>query len=267
MSKEKNSKFVGYYNELRSNKLLREKLSKLSRSKLKDKLTEIFPDIDITGHFIRRVKEILKDNMSTSSQNTSDKIDTFEEVASDKEDNSNEKIDDTIKEDSITGTISDTNGIEKIKNFDDVNYNLSLTSESTLNKVNGVITNKNNIKTIDEMNITINTLKKEIEIKSSDVEVLKSQLDSAYEKIKSLSMDNEKKKKEILEIQTKFPPSSDKDEFKITFHSTTMYKLKSAYADSNAFDIKDVFSSSTNEEDYCVKRAVAEAIYTYGTKK
>lgn len=273
MSKEKNSKFTECYNELRSNENLREELSKLSGSNFKAKLSEVFPSIEVTGHFVRTAKELLKDSsetnsdMSTSEQNTSDKADTFKEIAFDKEDDSTKNNNDTSKEDNITGAITDNNEIERAKAFNDVNYNLSLTSNNTLNKVNSVVTDKNNIKTIDEMSIKINTLKKEIEIKNSDIEVLKSQLDSAYEKIKYLSMNNEEKKKEILEIQTKFPSSSDKDEFKITFHSTTMYKLKSAYADSNAFDVKDIFASSTNEEDYCVKRAVAEAIYTYGTKK
>ena len=56
----KSSKFAECYNELRSNKKLRDELSELSGHKLKSKLAEAFPNTKISEHFIRTAKEIIK---------------------------------------------------------------------------------------------------------------------------------------------------------------------------------------------------------------
>lgn len=273
MSKEKNSKFTECYNELLLNENLRRELSKLSGNKFKAKLIETFPTIDITGHFIRKARELLKASIetysgkSTSNQNINDKkADTFKEVASDKEYDSTDNNNDTIKEDSIAGAISDANTIEKTKDFNDVNYNLLLTSNSTLNEVNSVLTDKNNIKTIDEMIIATNTLKKEIENKSSDIELLKSQLNSAYERIKSLSMDNEEKQKEILTIQNSYDITSDNC-CNITLHRDMIRDLKSVYVTSKVINSDTFVINDIDSATYCIKKAISEAIYTYGDKK
>ena len=179
MSKEKtlkSSKFTNCYNELRSNKDLRYELSKLSGSKLKTKLAETFPTIEITGHFIRTAREILKEsngadsqastnnqNIDSLDQDNTEKTDNFKEVASDKEEESNKNDNYTNKDCNLVEAISASNNFEKTKDFNDFNdfnYDLSLTANNTLNKIDSAIIDKNKVKTIDEMSIEINTLKK-----------------------------------------------------------------------------------------------------------
>ena len=155
---------------------------------------------------------------------------------------------------------------EKTKDFNDFNYDLSLTANNTLNKIDSAIIDKNKVKTIDEMNIEINSLKKEIENKDSEIDLLKSQLSSEYEKIKSLSITNDEKQKQILEIQNSYPAISDNDGCKINFHPNMIYELKSAYVNSKAIDTELLVKTGINTDDYCVKKAVSEAIFNYGTK-
>ena len=282
MSKEKtlkSSKFTNYYNELRSNKDLRYELSKLSGSKLKSKLAETFPTIEITGHFMRIAREILKENngsdsqVSTNNQNidsldqdNTEKTDNFKEVASDKEEESNKNDNYTNKDCNLVEAISASNNFEKTKDVNDFNYDLSLTANNTLNKTNSTIIDKNKVKTIDEMIIEINSLKKEIENKDSEIDLLKSQLASAHEKNKSLSMASDEKQKQILEIQNSYPAISDNDGRKINFQPNMIYELKSAYVNSKAIDTELLVKTGINTDDYCVKKAVSEAIFNYGTK-
>lgn len=282
MSKEKtlkSSKFTNYYNELRSNKDLRYELSKLSGSKLKSKLAETFPTIEITGHFMRIAREILKENngsdsqVSTNNQNidsldqdNTEKTDNFKEVASDKEEESNKNNNYTNKDCNLAEAIPASNNFEKTKDFNDFNYDLSLTANNTLNKIDSAIIDKNKVKTIDEMIIEINSLKKEIENKDSEIDLLKSQLASAHEKNKSLSMASDEKQKQILEIQNSYPAISDNDGRKINFQPNMIYELKSAYVNSKAIDTELLVKTGINTDDYCVKKAVSEAIFNYGTK-
>lgn len=282
MSKEKtlkSSKFTNCYNELRSNKDLRYELSKLSGSKLKTKLAETFPTIEITGHFIRTAREILKEsngadsqastnnqNIDSLDQDNTEKTDNFKEVASDKEEESNKNDNYTNKDCNLVEAISASNNFEKTKDFNDFNYDLSLTANNTLNKIDSAIIDKNKVKTIDEMNIEINSLKKEIENKDSEIDLLKSQLASEHEKIKSLSITNDEKQKQILEIQNSYPAISDNDGCKINFHPNMIYELKSAYVNSKAIDTELLVKTGINTNDYCVKKAVSEAIFNYGTK-
>ena len=176
MSKEKtlkSSKFTDCYNELRSNKELRDELSKLSGSKLKSRLAETFPTIEITGHFIRTAREVLKESNGTDSQastnnqnidsldqDNTEKTDNFKEVASDKEEESNKNDNYTNKDCNLVEAISASNNFEKTKDVNDFNYDLSLTANNTLNKINSTIIDKNKVKTIDEISIEVNTLKK-----------------------------------------------------------------------------------------------------------
>lgn len=281
MSKEKtlkSSKFTNYYNELRSNKELRDELSKLSGSKLESRLAETFPTIKITGHFIRTAREIIKESNGTDSksstnnqnidsldQDSNEKSDDFKEVASDKEEEFNENNYNN-KDSNLAEAILTSNNVKKTKDFNDFNYDLSLTANNTLNKINSAIIDKNKVKTIDEMSIEINTLKKEIENKNSDIELLKSQLASAHEKIKSLSITNDEKQKQILEIQNSYPAISDNDGYKIIFHPNMIYELKSAYVNSKVIDTGLLVKTGINTDDYCVKKAVSEAIFNYGCK-
>ena len=282
MSKEKtlkSSKFTDCYNELRSNKELRDELSKLFGSKLKSRLAETFPTIEITGHFIRTAREVLKEsngsdsqastnnqNIDSLDQDNTEKTDNFKEVASDKEEESNKNDNYTNKDCNLVEAISASNNFEKTKDVNDFNYDLSLTANNTLNKTNSTIIDKNKVKTIDEMSIEVNTLKKEIENKDSEIDLLKSQLSSAYEKIKSLSMANDEKQKQILEIQNSYPPVSDNNGYKITFPPSMIYELKSAYVNSKVIDTGLLVKTGINADDYCVKKAVSEAIFNYGTK-
>lgn len=282
MSKEKtlkSSKFTDCYNELRSNKELRDELSKLSGSKLKSRLAETFPTIEITGHFIRTAREVLKESNGTDSQastnnqnidsldqDNTEKTDNFKKVVSDKEEESNKNDNYTNKDCNLVEAISASNNFEKTKDANDFNYDLSLTANNTLNKTNSTIIDKNKVKTIDEMSIEVNTLKKEIENKDSEIDLLKSQLSSAYEKIKSLSMANDEKQKQILEIQNSYPTISDNDGYKISFHPNMIYELKSAYVNSKVIDTGLLVKTGINTDDYCVKKAVSEAIFNYGTK-
>lgn len=266
MSKEKtlkSSKFTVCYNKLRSNNELRDDLSKLSGSKLKSRLAEIFPTVEITGHFIRTAREILKESNRTNSksstnkknidsldEDSNEKTDNFKEVASDKEE-SNENNNYTKKDSNLAEAIPSSNNFEKTKEF---NYDSSLTANNTLTKINGVIIDKNKIKTIDEMSIEVNTLKKEIENKNSEIDLLKSQLTSAHEKIKSLSMASDEKQKQILEIQNSYPAISDNDGYKISFHPNMIYALKSAYVNSKFIDTGLLVKTGINADDYCVKK-------------
>lgn len=282
MSKEKSlksSKFTNCYNELRSNKELRDELSKLSGNKLKSRLAETFPNIEITGHFVRTAREILKEsnrtdsqvstnnkNIDSLSQDNTEKTDNFKEIASDKEDESNKNNNCINKDCNLAEAIPSSNNFEKTKGFNDFNYDLSLTANNTLNKINSTIIDKNKVKTIDEMTIELNSLKKVIEDKNSEIDLLKSQLYSAYEKIKSLSMDNDEKQKQILEIQNSYPTISDNNRCNISFHPNMIYELKSAYVNSKVIDTELLVKTGINADDYCVKKAVSEAIFNYVTK-
>ena len=282
MSKEKtlkSSKFTNYYNELRSNKDLRYELSKLSGNKLKSRLAETFPNIEITGHFMRIAREILKENngsdsqVSTNNQNidsldqdNTEKTDNFKEVASDKEEESNKNNNYTNKDCNLIESIPVSNNFEKTKDFNDFNYDLSLTANNTLNKIDSAIIDKNKVKTIDEMIIEINSLKKEIENKDSEIDLLKSQLASAHEKNKSLSMASDEKQKQILEIQTSYPNASDDNSCKIVISKDMAHALRLAYLKSKTIDSELIVECGSNIDDYCVKRAIAEAIFIYGTK-
>lgn len=274
MSKEntlKSSKFAECYNELRSNKKLRYELSKLSGSKFKSKLMEIFPSIKITGHFTRTVKSILKENNPTSQQSPTDK-DKFDlpnkgindkEVPLDKEDDSSEnKNDDNdkSKDDKEVPPHASNEGKENSNNSSD---SLSLTANNNLNKNAGVIIGKENVKSIDEMTTEINTLKKEVQNKNSDIDSLKSQLNSAHEKIRSLSMSNEDKQKQILEIQTNY---SSIDDYDLKMNSFMVHDLVNSYVDSGLINTASLCKSVTNVAKYCVKKAVSEAIFNYKTK-
>ena len=282
MSKEKtlkSSKFTNCYNELRSNKDLRYELSKLSGSKLKTKLAETFPAIEITGHFIRTAREILKEsngadsqastnnqNIDSLDQDNTEKTDNFKEVASDKEEESNKNDNYTNKDCNLIESIPVSNNFEKTKDVNDFNYDLSLTANNTLNKIDSAIIDKNKVKTIDEMNIEINSLKKEIENKDLDIDLLKSQLAYAYEKIKSFSMASDEKQKQILEIQTSYPNASDDNSCKIVISKDMAHALRLAYLKSKTIDSELIVECGSNIDDYCVKRAIAEAIFIYGTK-
>lgn len=282
MSKEKtlkSSKFTNCYNELRSNKDLRYELSKLSGSKLKTKLAETFPTIEITGHFIRTAREILKEsngadsqastnnqNIDSLDQDNTEKTDNFKEVASDKEEESNKNDNYTNKDCNLVEAISASNNFEKTKDFNDFNYDLSLTANNTLNKIDSAIIDKNKVKTIDEMSIEVNTLKKEIENKDSEIDLLKSQLASAHEKIKSLSMANDEKQKEILDIQNSYADTSNNNCCTITLHHDMIRDLKSSYVNSKVVNSDSLVINGVDIANYCVKKAIAEAIYIYGIK-
>ena len=282
MSKEKNlksSKFTGCYNELCSNKELRDELSKLSGNKLKSRLAETFPNTEITGHFIRTAREILKESNGTYSQastnnqniysldqDNTEKTDTFKEVASDKEAESNPNDNYTNKDCNHLESISEPDKFEKTEGFNDFNYDSSLAANNTLNKINSTIIDKNKVKTIDEMIIEINSLKKEIENKNEDIDLLKSQLTSSHEKIKSLSTTNDEKQRHILEIQNSYLDISDNDVTKINLHSNMIYELRSVYINSKAIDIELLAKTGVNINDYCVQKAISEAIFNYGTK-
>lgn len=282
MSKEKtlkSSKFTDCYNELRSNKELRDELSKLSGSKLKSRLAETFPTIEITGHFIRTAREVLKESNGTDSQastnnqnidsldqDNTEKTDNFKEVASDKEEESNKNDNYTNKDCNLVEAISASNNFEKTKDVNDFNYDLSLTANNTLNKTNSTIIDKNKVKTIDEISIEVNTLKKEIENKDSEIDLLKSQLASAHEKNKSLSMASDEKQKQILEIQTSYPSASDDNSCKIVISKDMAHALRLAYLKSKTIDSELIVECGSNIDDYCVKRAISEAIFIYGTK-
>lgn len=281
MSKEKtlkSSKFTNYYNELRSNKELRDELSKLSGSKLESRLAETFPTIKITGHFIRTVREIIKESNGTDSksstnnqnidsldQDSNEKSDDFKEVASDKEEEFNENNYNN-KDSNLAEAILTSNNVKKTKDFNDFNYDLSLTANNTLNKIDGAIIDKNKVKTIDEMNIELNSSKKEIENKDLEIDLLKSQLASAYKKIKSLSIASDEKQKQILEIQTSYPSASDDNSCKIVISKDMAHALRLAYLKSKTIDSELIVECGSNIDDYCVKRAIAEAIFIYGTK-
>lgn len=282
MSKEKtlkSSKFTNCYNELRSNKDLRYELSKLSGSKLKSRLAETFPTIEITGHFIRTAREIIKEsngsdsqastnnqNIDSLDQDNTEKTDNFKEVASDKEEESNKNDNYTNKDCNLVESIPVSNNFEKTKDVNDFNYDLSLTANNTLNKIDSAIIDKNKVKTIDEMNIELNSSKKEIENKDLEIDLLKSQLASAYEKIKSLSMASDEKQKQILEIQTSYPSASDDNSCKIVISKDMAHALRLAYLKSKTIDSELIVECGSNIDDYCVKRAIAEAIFIYGTK-
>lgn len=282
MSKEKtlkSSKFIDCYNELRSNKELRDELSKLSGSKLKSRLAETFPTIEITGHFIRTAREIIKEsngsdsqastnnqNIDSLDQDNTEKTDNFKEVASDKEEESNKNDNYTNKDCNLVESIPVSNNFEKTKDVNDFNYDLSLTANNTLNKIDSAIIDKNKVKTIDEMNIELNSSKKEIENKDLEIDLLKSQLASAYEKIKSLSMASDEKQKQILEIQTSYPSASDDNSCKIVISKDMAHALRLAYLKSKTIDSELIVECGSNIDDYCVKRAIAEAIFIYGTK-
>lgn len=278
MSKEKtlkSSKFIDCYNELRSNKELRDELSKLSGSKLKSRLAETFPTIEITGHFIRTAREIIKESNGTDSksstnnqnidsldQDNNEKSDDFKEVASDKEE-SNENNNYTNKDSNLAEAIPSSNNFEKTKDF---NYDLSLVANNTLNKIDGAIIDKNKVKTIDEMNIELNSSKKEIENKDLEIDLLKSQLASVHEKFKSFSMTSDEKQKQILGIQTSYPSASDDNSCKIVISKDMAHALRLAYLKSKTIDSELIVECGSNIDDYCVKRAIAEAIFIYGTK-
>lgn len=282
MSKEKtlkSSKFTNCYNELRSNKELRDELYKLSGNKLKSRLAETFPNIEITGHCIRTAREILKESNRTDSQTSTnnqnidslhqdntDKTDTFKEVASDKEAESNQNDNYTNKDCNPLEAISEPNKFEKTEDFNDFNYDSSLSANNTLNKINSTIIDKNKVKTIDEMIIEINSLKKEIENKNDDIDLLKSQLTSSHKKIKSLSTTNDEKQRHILEIQNSYLDISDNDVTKINLHPNMIYELRSVYINSKAINIELLFKTGVNINDYCVQKAISEAIFNYGTK-
>lgn len=282
MSKEKNSKsskFAECYNKLRSNENLREELFKLSGNKFKAKLTEIFPGIDITGHFIRIAREIVNESNKTHSdastnnqyvdsldQDNNEQIYSFKEVASDKEEESNENNNDTNKDSNLVESIPSSNNVEKTKDFDDFNYNLSLSSTNTLNKLDSVIIDKNKVMSTDEKEIEIITLKKELKNKDSEIELLKSQLSSANEKINSFSIVNSKKQKEILEIQTSYDIKSNSNVCHIVICTDMVATLRKAYSNSGIINKDLLFESGSDINNYCVNRALSEAIYIYGTK-
>ena len=282
MSKEKtlkSSKFTNCYNELRSNKDLRYELSKLSGSKLKTKLAETFPTIEITGHFIRTAREILKEsngadsqastnnqNIDSLDQDNTEKTDNFKEVASDKEEESNKNDNYTNKDCNLVEAISASNNFEKTKDFNDFNYDLALTANNKLNKMDSTIISKNKVTTIDESIAKSNILEKESANKDLEIELLKSQLIFEREKNKSISMTDDEKKKQILEIQNSYPPISADKGCIIIFHPNMIHDLKIAYASSKVVDTDLLFKTGANPDDYSIKNAVSEAIFNYRTK-
>lgn len=281
MSKEKLvklSKFNGCYNELRSNEILRAELSELSGSKLKTRLIEIFPNVEITGHLLRKVRELLKDttktklntsteikNIDTIEKNITNETNTFEEISLDNENYPSENNADNSKEIAIVEDTEPHNNLEK-EEFIDSNYNISLKSNNSLNKITGVITNKNNIEIIDKFNAEVNNLEKEIENKNSDIELLTSQLDSANEKIKSLSIVNDEKQKEILNIQNNYTDTSNHNCRSINLNHDMIRDLISAYINSKVINIDALVVNDIDIATYCVKKAIAESIFIYGIK-
>ena len=273
----KSSKFTECYNELRSNENLRDELSKLSGSKLKAKLTEIFPTIDITGHFMRMAREILKESIETNSdsstnnqnvdsleQDSNEKFISFNEVASDKENDSTETIND--KESNIAETIPFFNKNEYKKESNNSYDDLALTANNKLNKMDSTIIAKNKVTTIDESIAKSNILEKESANKDLEIELLKSQLIFEREKNKSISMTDDEKKKQILEIQNSYPPISADKGCIIIFHPNMIHDLKIAYASSKVVDTDLLFKTGANPDDYSIKNAVSEAIFNYRTK-
>lgn len=285
MSKEKtlkSSKFAECYKEIRCNKDLINELSNLKRCELKSKLSELFPSVPTTDSLIRKVQDILKEYNTIPSETTAKK-DASKEAAIEKADDFNStNTDDNSK--SNKHTDDKKNGDDNIEKFKDSqpkpspNKNsdkkesnnspkdLSLTANTNLNNIDSVIIDKNKVKTIDEMSIEVNTLKKEIENKDSEIDLLKSQLASAHEKIKSLSMANDEKQKEILDIQNSYADTSNNNCCTITLHHDMIRDLKSSYVNSKVVNSDSLVINGVDIANYCVKKAIAEAIYIYGIK-
>ena len=79
-------------------------------------------------------------------------------------------------------------------------------------------------------------------------------------------MASDEKQKQILEIQTSYPSASDDNSCKIVISKDMAHALRLAYLKSKTIDSELIVECGSNIDDYCVKRAIAEAIFIYGTK-
>lgn len=253
----RNSKFNDYLNEISTNDELKILLKGLDPSSRKDKLKELYTTIEITGHFIRKVNELLKEtvtpkttgsntftpnaiNLSTNNPQENNQFKITKEVITP---SSNPKDNLTNKEISISEEI--------------------ITESDDFEKTDTVVVSVDEIAKLEDTKAKLNKLLSENESLKHQNDILTQEVSNLKTKLNSINISDSNKTQKILQMLASYKTSPVKSE---NINTTLLSDLIATLTETKIINLSYLSRNLQDIERHCIEFAICEVIYLYSTQ-